>query len=51
VAEVLEAVLAGDFFLGVANGAGDVDQDDVITFFADEVIVVFPGVAELVVAA
>lgn len=49
--EVAEAVVFGDFFLRVAEGAGDVDHDDLAAVGADDVVVVFGGIVEFVVAA
>ena len=51
VAKVPESVLARDFSFGVANGAGDVDEQNESAFLADEVVVVLPGITQFVIAA
>ena len=51
VAQIPEPILLRDFFLRVTDGAGDVDEHDLTTPATDKMIVVFPGVTDLVVAA
>jgi hypothetical protein len=50
VAQIAEAILACDEFLRVADGAGDIDENHIAAIAANEVVVMFVRVAQLVVA-
>lgn len=51
VAQIPEPILLGDFFLRVTDRAGDVNEHDMTAPATDEMIVVFAGITDLVVAA
>lgn len=51
VAQIPEPILLGDFFLRVTDRAGDVNEHDLTASATDEMIVVFAGITDLVIAA
>lgn len=51
MAQIAKAIFFGELLFCVTDGAGDVDQNDMSAFFANEMVVVFMGIPEFVVAA
>jgi hypothetical protein len=51
VAQIGETIFFGQFLFRITDRARDVDQDDMGTFFANEMVVVFVGIAQLIVTA
>ena len=51
VAQVAESILEGNPLLRITDRAGDVDQHDAAAGAANEMVVVFARVADLIVAA
>ena len=51
MAQIAKAIFCCKLLFCVADGAGDVDQNDMSAFFANEMVVVFVGIAQLIVTA
>ena len=51
MAQIGETIFFGQFLFRVPDGAGNVDQDDMGAFFANQMVVVFMRIAKLIVTA
>lgn len=51
MAQIGKPIFFCEFLFRVTDRAGDVDQDDMGAFFANEMVVVFVGIAKLIITA